>query len=149
MATDLAPKMLAIIPLFDQILSTIIFWRPLRPFVEFVASILLRRVSSYEGTAELKGISRASGVPMYILVALNMLLDSLLGCTSGGVLVKGDRKRKGMEQGYGQENERMIHFRTLDWELEGLRSVLVVLEFVRSKSEDPERVIARTITYAG
>jgi hypothetical protein len=33
--------------------------------------------------------------------------------------------------------------------MDSLRSVLVVLEFVRSKSEEPEKVIARTVTYAG
>jgi hypothetical protein len=47
------------------------------------------------------------------------------------------------------EERRMMHFRTLDWGMEPLRSVLVVLEFVRTKSEEPERVIGRTITYAG
>lgn len=104
---------------------------------------------SSEETAELKGISRTSGVSLYTLVALNVLLDSLLGCTSGGVLVKGGKKRMRGGQGRGQENDRMMHFRTLDWEMEGLRSVIVVLEFVRSGSEAPEEVIARTITYAG
>ncbi|TVY89785.1 Acid ceramidase [Lachnellula willkommii] len=145
MATDLAPKMRALRPLFDEVLSNFIAWRPLRLFVEFVASLLLRRVYSSEETAELRGIEKASGVSLYFLVALNVLLDSLLGCTSGGVLVKGGRKRA---RG-GRENDGMMHFRTLDWDMEGLRSVLVVLEFVRSGSEDPERVIARTITYAG
>lgn len=43
----------------------------------------------------------------------------------------------------------MLHFRTLDWGMDPLRSVLVQLEFVRSKSEDPEKAIARTVTYAG
>ncbi|TVY48899.1 Acid ceramidase [Lachnellula occidentalis] len=149
MATELAPKMRALTPLFDEVLSTFIAWRPLRLFVEFLALLFLRCVYSPEETAELNGISRASGVPLYILVALNVLLDSLLGCTSGGVLVKGGKKITRGGQGRGQEHDRMMHFRTLDWGMEGLRSVIIVLEFVRSKSEDPQEVIARTITYAG
>ncbi|TVY36978.1 hypothetical protein LSUB1_G004347 [Lachnellula subtilissima] len=116
MATDLAPKMRAITPLFDKVLSTFIAWRLLRLFVEFFSF---------------------------------HLPSTLLGCTSGGVLVGGGKKRMRGGQGRGQENDRMMHFRTLDWEMEGLRSVIVVLEFVRSKSETPEEVIARTITYAG
>jgi len=145
MASEFAPKMQAITPLFDQLLSTFIAWRLLRQFIEYLASIFLRRVASAEETAELRGISDASGVPMYFLVALNVLLDSLLGCTSGGVLVKGNKKRQQLEG----EKATMMLFRTLDWGMEELRSVLVVLEFVRSKSADPERVIARSITYAG
>lgn len=88
---------------------------------------------------------------MYILVALNVLLDSLMGCTSGGVLTKPENMR-GVERNAWDEDEhslRMMHFRTLDWGMDELRSVLVVLEFVRSKSEVPEKVIARTISYAG
>ena len=30
-----------------------------------------------------------------------------------------------------------------------MRSVLVQLEFTRSKSDEPDKVIARTVTYAG
>lgn len=103
---------------------------------------------SAEETAEIRGLSKAAGVDMYFLVALNVLLDSMLGCTSGAVMTtpKGSgRKKKGAEV----ENRRMMHFRTLDWGMDPLRSVLVVLEFVRSTSEEPEKVIARTITYAG
>jgi hypothetical protein len=88
-------------------------------------------------------MSKASGVPLYFFIALNVLLDSLLGCTSGGALVspsstKGDAGK-----------ERMMHFRTLDWDMPILRSVLVVLEFVDSKSVEPEKVMATSITYAG
>jgi hypothetical protein len=81
---------------------------------------------------------------MYFLVALNVLLDSFLGCTSGGVLT-----RPQSSAGSSDRSERMMHFRTLDWGMSPLRNVLVVLEFVRSKSKEPEKVLARTITYAG
>ncbi|QSZ34729.1 hypothetical protein DSL72_007584 [Monilinia vaccinii-corymbosi] len=42
-----------------------------------------------------------------------------------------------------------MHFRTLDWGLDGLRDMLVVLEFVQSNSCDPKKVIGKSITYAG
>ena len=104
----------------------------------------MRGVFSSEETEEIKGISETSGVDLFIVIALNVLLDSLLGCTSGGVLVRGKKGRKGE----GEES-KMMHFRTLDWGMDGLRNLLVTLEFVRSKSSEPEKVIARSITYAG
>jgi hypothetical protein len=146
-ATDFGPKMRHITPLFDEVLSTIIPWRQLRRWIEFLASIFLKRVYSSEETKELKGIAKASGVALYILIALNVLLDSLLGCTSGGVMTSLDKL--GGKRATGPAEERMLHFRTLDWGMDPLRSVLVQLEFVRSKSVDPEKVIARTVTYAG
>ncbi len=66
-------------------------WPRLRRWVEFLASIFLRRVYSSEETQELKGIAKANGVALYILIALNVLLDSLLGCTSGGVMTSLDK----------------------------------------------------------
>jgi hypothetical protein len=149
LAKDFAPRMKAVTPLFDEVLASVIPWPSFRRFIEFLASVFLRRVYSDEETEELKGIAKASGLDMYFLVALNVLLDSLLGCTSGGVVVRGEKKRT-RDGGNGERAEgRMMHFRTLDWGMDELRSVLVVLEFVRSKSAEPERVIGRTITYAG
>lgn len=157
LAADFSPRMREITPLFDKFLASVIPWLFLRRILELVASFLLRRVYSYEETQELQGIAKASGVDMYFLVALNVLLDSLLGCTSGGVLTQpqssrgikqdplGRRERLGTPDG----NPRMMHFRTLDWGMDELRSLLVVLEFVRSKSEGPQEIIGRSITYAG
>jgi len=51
--------------------------------------ILLRRVFTDEETAEIRGISRETGIPRFQLVIFNVLLDLLLGCTSGGVLFDG------------------------------------------------------------
>lgn len=45
--------------------------------------------------------------------------------------------------------KRMMHFRTLDWGMDPLREVIVVLEFIRSEDKDPEKVVGRSITYAG
>jgi hypothetical protein len=136
-----------ITPLFDQVLSSMIPWPQIRRWIEFLASIFLRRVYSSEETKELKGIAKASGVALYIIIALNVLLDSLLGCTSGGIMTALDRK--GGKRAPVSEEERMLHFRTLDWGMDPLRTVLVQLEFVRSNSEEPGKVVARTVTYAG
>lgn len=151
LATDYASRMRKITPLFDTILGSVVPWAWLRSIIKFVAFLVLRRVFSSEETQELAGIAKGSGVDMYFLVAFNVLLDSLLGCTSGGVLT---RLKKGeidpSERATSTEQRaRMMHFRTLDWGMSELRSVLVILEFVRSNSEDPQTVIARTITYAG
>jgi hypothetical protein len=145
-ATDFAPSMCALTPIFDEVLAYIIPWPRLRRWIELLASISLRRVYSSEETKELKGIAKASGVELYILIALNVLLDSLLGCTSGGVMTTVEKRGRRKDEA---QEERMMHFRTLDWGMDQLRSVLVVLEFVRSESDEPEKVIARSVTYAG
>jgi hypothetical protein len=76
-------------------------------------------------------------VEMYLLVALNTVLDLLMGCTSGAVRVS---------DGEGDEGVRMMHFRTLDWGMDVLRRVVVQLDFV----EKPEGgVFARSVTYVG
>ncbi|KAH0532797.1 hypothetical protein TsFJ059_001436 [Trichoderma semiorbis] len=154
LATDFAPRMKQITPLFDTVLESVLPWSFLRSIVKFAALLILRRVYSSEETQELVGISKASGVDMHFLVAFNVLLDILLGCTSGGVLTrlkggKGGETYFGEKQTDAEPRARMMHFRTLDWGMPELRSVLVVLEFVKSKSEEPEMVIARTVTYAG
>ncbi|KAF3077450.1 Acid ceramidase [Trichoderma lentiforme] len=154
LATDFAPRMKQITPLFDTVLQSVLPWSFLRSIVKFAASLILRRVYSSEETQELMGISKASGVDMHFLVAFNLLLDILLGCTSGGVLTrikkgKGGETYLGEKQTDAEPRARMMHFRTLDWGMPELRSVLVVLEFVRSNSKEPETVIARSVTYAG
>lgn len=143
-ATDFAPKMRTLVHLFDDILTSITPHKFTKRVIEFFASIFLFRLFSAEETKELKGISKACGVKMFLLIALNVLLDSMLGCTSGGVLVA-PKKVKGQEE----EEPRMMHLRTLDWGMDPLREVLVILEFVRSASDEPEKVLARTVTYAG
>ncbi|KAH7360330.1 beta subunit of N-acylethanolamine-hydrolyzing acid amidase-domain-containing protein [Rhexocercosporidium sp. MPI-PUGE-AT-0058] len=141
LATDLALEMKAMTSLFDEVLQMVIPWLWVRKLVEWFASIFLRRVHSVEETKELKGIAEASGVDLYFLVALNVLLDSLLGCTSGGVMTSLGSK--------GGGNKGMVHFRTLDWGMDPLRSILVVLEFVRSEGPNPEMIVGRSISYAG
>lgn len=104
-----------------------------------LARLLLRRLYSKELTEEIRGISEASGVDMYLLVCLNTLLDLFMGCTSGGARVK-------MGRSGSSRQTRMLHFRTLDWAMDPLREVVVQLDFI---NEPGGPVIARSITYVG
>lgn len=140
---DFASQLQAITSLFGQLLAEVIRWKPLCKLIEWLAPFLLRSVYNAEEDAELKGMAKATGIPMYFFVALNVLLDILLGCTSGGALVIPSAKND--EPG----KKRMMHFRTLDWPMPVLRSVIVALEFVDSKGLEPEKVIATSITYVG
>ena len=103
--------------------------------VRKLAHIFLRRVHDKEQTEELRGLHQITGVDMYLLVAFNVILDVLMGCTSGGVRVKD-----------GHAETKMLHFRTLDWGMNPLRKVVVEYDFVEKAGG---RVIATTITYLG
>jgi hypothetical protein len=70
-----------------------------------------------------------------------VLLDLLMGCTSCGVLSQ--------ENGQPRLFAKMLHFRTLDWNMDPLREVIVQLDFIRSESTQPETVIASSVTYIG
>ncbi|KAF5661196.1 hypothetical protein FHETE_8568 [Fusarium heterosporum] len=100
--------------------------------------LALRRVHSAEETAELAGISQALNIPMHVLVAFNVLLDLLLGCTSGGVRV--------LDSDTIGPTTRILHFRTLDWAMHRLRQIIVELDYVRVTGGP---VIATTVTYFG
>jgi hypothetical protein len=122
-----------LVELFDELLEQVNL--PQKTF-HFIAKCILRKLYSKEQTEELRGIQNVTGVPMYLLVAYNVLLDLFMGCTSGGVIVKERRESQG----------RMCHFRTLDWGMPALRKALVQFEF--RNGADGE-VIARSINYAG
>jgi hypothetical protein len=94
-------------------------------------------VCSKEQTEELRGISQAVEIPMYLLVAYNVLLDLFMGCTSGGARVQTTED---------SEASTMMHFRTLDWDMSELRDVIVQLDYVRQAGG---HVIARTVSYVG
>jgi len=134
-------KVQGLIALFNELLETIGLPTKYHSPINIIARMLLRRLHSSVETAELKGISRVTDVPMYLLVAFNIVLDLLMGCTSGAV--------KLLEPGRPMEQARMLHFRTLDWTMDPLREVIVQLDFVRTKSKTPNKVIARSITYCG
>jgi len=140
-------KEIASLPMiYDHILSLIPVPKRLQGFtsrlLRLVSRALLRRIHDDEQMLELKGIARASGVEIYLLVALNVLLDLFMGCTSGGALVQ-DSNEDGMA---GSKKDRMVHLRVLDWTMSPLRDVVVELRFV-AKEGGP--VIATNVTYLG
>ena len=124
--------------LFDQIILQTGAGQKILKWVKRMARLGLRGLYSRMETEELRGISRATGIEMYLLVAFNVLLDLFMGCTSGGVRVR-DSER-------GVNSSRMLHFRALDWGMPELRRVVVILDFVRA-TDGP--VIATSITYFG
>ncbi|KAF2397737.1 hypothetical protein EJ06DRAFT_481515 [Trichodelitschia bisporula] len=132
-ATAFAPELRGLASLFDELVLELGDRVPLS-LIRGIARLLLRRLHSSEQTRELRGIDRVVGVGMWLLVAFNTLLDLLMGCTSGGARVR------------DEHGERMVHFRTLDWDMQALREVVVVLQFVRC-ADGP--VVARSVTYAG
>ncbi|KAF4992503.1 hypothetical protein FDECE_13692 [Fusarium decemcellulare] len=125
--------------LFDELLHDLA-GNTLGKALAAVSRVLMRRVYVSEESAELKGISKAMGIPMHIMVAFNVLLDLLLGCTSGGA-------RTIDPNSYSSPwATRILHFRTLDWGMDRLRRIVVELDFVRHAGGP---VVATTVTYLG
>lgn len=133
---DFRNKIPHLTELFEDVVTG--FGLPLKATTR-LARLLLRRLHSKEQTEEIRGISEASGVDMYLLVCLNTLLDLFMGCTSGGARIKTGRAGSSRQT-------RMLHFRTLDWAMDPLREVVVQLNFV---NEPDGPVIARSVTYVG
>jgi len=124
---------------FDELVDFILpEMRLAQKCVHGLARIALRRVYGNEETAEIRGIARETGLSMHLLVALNVILDLLLGCTSGGVRHQPDPKSK--------SPTRILHFRTLDWSMDPLRNLIVELDYIQRPSGP---VVATTIGYLG
>ncbi|KAM3417287.1 hypothetical protein BST61_g5543 [Cercospora zeina] len=119
--------------LFDEVVGGFLYGVPLK-WVHVVSRTLMRKVHENDENRELKGISQATGVPMYLLVCFNVLLDLFMGCSSGGAAVKDGNASK------------MLHFRTLDWGMPSLRKVVVQLDF---RTEKGGPMVASSLTYAG
>ncbi|KAL2818105.1 beta subunit of N-acylethanolamine-hydrolyzing acid amidase-domain-containing protein [Aspergillus granulosus] len=142
LATAYAPRLRKITSIFDTLVLEIFPDSYLR-WIKALARVFLHRVYDEEETEEIRGIAEATGIEVYLVVCLNVLLDLLMGCTSGAALY-----RPSPGEGKGEEEARMLHFRTLDWDMPALRQLLVTLEFVES-DEDAAPVLARSITYVG
>ena len=127
--------------LFNSLLSDLGLANFYHGPVNILARMLLRGLNSAVETAELHGIAKVTGISMHLLVSFNVILDCLMGCTSGAV--------KTLDRGQPKSKTRMLHFRTLDWTMDPLRKILVQLEFVRTRSATPGQVLARSITYVG
>ncbi|KAJ5562953.1 hypothetical protein N7535_002602 [Penicillium sp. DV-2018c] len=127
-------KMRAVADIFDEVIHNIAPKIPRKP-IHWLARTCLRKLYTKEETAEIRGISRVTGIDLYILIGFNVVLDLLMGCTSGGV-----RMHDGLWT-------RMVHFRTLDWGMDALRDLIVQLEYIRA--DEPDKVLASCITYVG
>ncbi|KAJ5795174.1 hypothetical protein N7457_001773 [Penicillium paradoxum] len=134
LARQYKDRMRSVTGIFDDVIHTLSPKIPTKP-VHWLARMCLRRLYNDEETAEIRGISQVTGIELYFLICLNVVLDLLMGCTSGGV-----RMLDGLWT-------RMVHFRTLDWGMDPLRDLIVQLEFVRD--DHPDKVLATCITYVG
>lgn len=139
LATAFKPEMQGLTSLFDEVVGDSILPNIPIDRIKFVSKLLLRRVYSSEETAELRGIAKVTGIEIYLLVCFNVLLDLFMGCSSGGALVRASSDPS-------DEGTKMVHFRTLDWNMPALRKIVVCLEYVASAGLP---VFATSITYAG
>ena len=85
-----------------------------------LAKNLLRRVHTKEETQEIEGISKATEIPIHLVVAYNTFLDLFSGCMSGGAQVNFPSMR----------GTRMMHFRNLDWDMDLLRDMIIRVEYL-------------------
>ncbi|KAL9110713.1 MAG: hypothetical protein Q9227_004705 [Pyrenula ochraceoflavens] len=138
LATAYTDKIASLTGLFDDLVASL-YPRVSPEWFRRIARISLTKLHSREETEEIRGISDATNVDFYLVVALNVLLDALMGCTSG--VVRSCEKN--------ETEIKMLHFRTLDWGMEELRRVIIQLNFRRSKSAEPQKAIASSITYVG
>ena len=136
-----APQIQQLTILFDELLEDLGIPSQQRNCIKLAARLLLRRLHSHEETEEIRGIAKAVGVSIYLLTSFNIILDLLMGCTSGSV--------RSLEPEQPMSQAKMLHFRTLDWGMDPLRSVIVQLDFIRSTSVTPQKVLASSITYVG
>ncbi len=141
LATTYKSQIQGLTPLFNELLADLGFGPKYHHSINKIARLMLRGVHSRVETAELRGISKITGIPIYLLVAFNVVLDLLMGCTSGAV--------KSMEADRSIHQASMLHFRTLDWGMDPLRHIVVHLDFIRSKAHKPTAIIASSITYVG
>ncbi|OLN96233.1 Acid ceramidase 2 [Colletotrichum chlorophyti] len=146
-ARDFAERIRKLSPLFDEVVESL-FDRKLATIVKFTSRFALRRVFDREQTKEIKSIARIARIRTHHAIALNVFLDLMLGCTSGAALV---RSRSTDQTGWAAvaAEDRLVHFRTLEWGMDILRDLLVVIEFVDTRRADPQKVVATSVTYAG
>ncbi|KAF7548518.1 hypothetical protein G7046_g8655 [Stylonectria norvegica] len=141
-AAEFGPRIRTLGHVFDELLEAMLPYRFLAKIAKFAAKVLLRGVYDDEQTKEIKGFAETSGVDLFLIVALNVFLDVLMGCTAGCVRVNAKRAHDDVS------TISLMHFRTLDWGVDTLRDLVVVLEYVDT-AKDPDHVIATSVTYAG
>ncbi|KAE8396305.1 beta subunit of N-acylethanolamine-hydrolyzing acid amidase-domain-containing protein [Aspergillus alliaceus] len=137
-AKDYRDQLISITGLFDELITEALPKASLI-WIKRLSRLFLQRLYSCEETAEIRGISQATGIEMYLLISFNVLLDLLMGCTSGAALTK-------LATTSGEQS-RLLHFRTLDWGMDELRKLLVCFEYVRGP--DHNTILATNIAYVG
>ncbi|CAH0025247.1 unnamed protein product [Clonostachys rhizophaga] len=141
-ARDFAPRMRDMTTVFNDLLDSIFRYPIVCWLVKTCAKLFLCRLHDDEQDREVKSVAKLVGMENYLLIALNILLDVMMGCTAGCILTEPNSQRP------TEATSCLMHFRTLDWAMDPLRHLLIVVEFVDSR-DDPHRVIATSITYAG
>ena len=111
---DYKNEMAELAKIYDDLLADTPFPR----LYGYLGKNLLKKVYSKEETEEIRGISKATGVPIYRVVAYNTFLDLFSGCISGGTRTK------------TKSGTKMLHFRNLDWEMEPLRDMVIRVEYL-------------------
>ncbi|KAF8327342.1 hypothetical protein F5887DRAFT_173454 [Amanita rubescens] len=134
LCSDYKTKLIGLSVLYDETVQFLGVSWVARVLLTWGKKLLLRRLYSKDETEEIQAIARNVGIEMYLAVAYNTLLDLFSGCMSAGVMLRGSER----------EQERMIHLRGLDWEMDPLRELIVRVEYVRDG-----KVVARGVTYAG
>ncbi|KAL1890940.1 hypothetical protein Sste5346_007937 [Sporothrix stenoceras] len=97
---------------------------------------IIQRVYDDEEQAEIEGIAEAMEVPIHLLVALNVMVDMMMGCST-----------MGLKTVCGEEGKiNMLHLRIMDWHMPRLRRLMVELSYVRQPGGP---VIASSLSYLG
>ncbi|KAL6364727.1 hypothetical protein LRP88_00699 [Fusarium phalaenopsidis] len=123
-AATFGPRIRTLGHVFDELLESMLGSKWLARIAKFLARVFLRRVHDEEETREIRGFAKVARCDLFLVVALNVFLDVMMGCTAGCVKVKGKQV----------QDERLMHFRTLDWGLDPLRDLVVVLDVDGSKN---------------
>ena len=130
LCSDYKAKLVGLSALYDETVEFLGVSWVARILLTWGKKLLLRRMYSKEETEEIRAIARDVGIDVYLAVAYNTLLDLFSGCMSAGVML---RSSKG-------EEEKMVHLRGLDWDMDPLRELIVRVEYVRDGT-----VIARLV----
>jgi hypothetical protein len=91
-----------------------------QPFVKLIMSGMFTKMSSDELTEEVKGICDVTGTPLWAMVAYNVAYNFMAGCSSGGIMTKGENGK-----------EEMFHYRNLDWHMEETRKTTIKVMYTR------------------
>jgi N-acylethanolamine-hydrolysing acid amidase beta subunit-like protein len=96
-ARDFAPRMRDVTNVFDELLLSIFRYPLLCRAARFCAKALFRRLYDDEQNREVRSISKIAAVDLYLVIALNILLDALMSCTAGCILTEPRRSADGVK----------------------------------------------------